>query len=429
MLEVAGSGEYDLKLNIAGDINNDGAVDGVDSELLSQVIVSNADYDSIYDFNRDGVVNASDMQILGSNYGFAANRAPIITADEVLTHTDLEAFIELDTLATDPEGDRVYFRLANPEQGTISFTPDGKSVRFTPNAGYSGDASFELIADDGYSTATPMTVDINVSDAPLINLDIVNRSPRLDKGESTQLVVVGDFKDQDDVILPASYVNFGSGNGLVADINQYGVLSGVSDGVEIVSVENDGISAVTAVRVGDLEPTNQEEFYQSIAEYYGLNIYPGAVTLTQGVDRQIFVALNKEESPDLRDDSTGTRYFVSNPDIIKVTEDGLITALAEEGIANVTVIYGAAEEIIPVRIDKPISGGEATITVDGGVVQDGSGATVMVAPGALSEDTTVGIKKLTEEELSLAVPEGFEFASAFQLDIEGGNNALESQPK
>ncbi|MGF1676258.1 MAG: putative Ig domain-containing protein, partial [Rivularia sp. (in: cyanobacteria)] len=423
LLEVAGGG-YDLKLNIAGDVNNDGVVDGVDSAELGSAIALN-NYDVRYDFNRDNVVNAADMQILGSNYGFTANRAPVITASEILTHTDLQTFIELDKLATDAEGDAIYFRLANPEQGSISFTPDGKSAVFTPNAGYYGDASFELIADDGYSTATPVTIDINVSDAPLVNLDIVNRSPRLDVGESTQLVVIGDFADQDDVILPASYLQFGSENELVGRITDTGVLVGEGDGVSIVSVGRGGISAVTALRVGDFLPTNQEELYVSIAENYGLNLYPEAVTLTQNVTRQILVGLNEvQQSPDLKDDSKGTRYFVSNPNIINVSEDGLITALAESGTANVTVIYGAAEEIIPVRIDQPILGGEATITADGGVVQDEDGTTVMVAPGALLEDTTVNIIKLTQEQLSLPVPEGFTFNSAFQLDISG-NNAFE----
>ncbi|MBF2017605.1 MAG: beta-propeller fold lactonase family protein [Rivularia sp. T60_A2020_040] len=414
---------YSLKLNIAGDVNNDGVVDGVDSGLVGSAIANN-NYNIIYDFNRDNVVNAADMQILGSNYGFTANRAPVITASEILTHTDLQTFIDLDKLATDPEGDSIYFRLANPEQGSISFTPDGKSAVFTPNAGYYGAASFDLIADDGYSTASS-TIDINVSDAPLVNLDIVNRTPRLDVGESTELVVIGDFSDQDDVVLPGSYLQFGSENELVARITDTGVLSGLGDGVSIVSVGRGGIEAVTALRVGRLQPTNQEELYVSIAENYGLNLYPEAVTLTQNVTRQILVGLNEvKQSPLLKDDSTGTRYFVSNPNIISVSSDGLITALAESGTANVTVIYGAAEEIIPVRIDQPILGGEATITADGGVVQDESGATVMVAPGALSSDTTVNIMKLTESQLNLPVPDGFTFASGFQLDISG-NDAFE----
>jgi hypothetical protein len=41
---------------------------------------------------------------------------------------------------------------------------------------------------------------------------------------------------------------------------------------------------------------------------------------------------------------------------------------------------------------------------------------VMVAPGALEEDTTVSLTPLSREDLSLPVPEGFEIAGAFNLD-------------
>ncbi|MBV6627230.1 MAG: PKD domain-containing protein [Rivularia sp. (in: Bacteria)] len=240
------------------------------------------------------------MQILGSNYDFAANVAPIVTPTTVLTHNDLETFIELDTIATDPEGDPIYFRLADSSNGNVSFTPDGKFVRFTPEDGYFGDASFNLIADDGYSTAAPVEIKVDVSNAPLINLDIVNRSPRLDAGESTELVVVGDFSDQEDVILPASYVRFGSESGLVADVNEYGVLSGLSDRVEIVTVRKNGISAVTAVRMGDIPaPSNDSEFYVALAEQDGLQLYPEAVTLTTNMTRQLLVGLDESFSPEL----------------------------------------------------------------------------------------------------------------------------------
>ncbi|MBF2017367.1 MAG: putative Ig domain-containing protein [Rivularia sp. T60_A2020_040] len=435
LLEVAGDGGYDLKLNIAGDVNNDGVVDGVDSELLNQVIVSNADYNIIYDFNRDNVVNAADMQILGSNYGFTANRAPIVTASEVLTHTDLETFIQLDKLATDAEGDAIYFRLANPEQGSISFTPDGKSAVFTPNTGYFSAASFELIADDGYSTASS-TIDINVSDAPLVNLDIVNRSPRLDVGESTQLVVIGDFSDQDDVILPASYLQFGSENELVGRITDTGVLVGEGDGVSIVSVGRGGISAVTALRVGDLLPTNEAENNILLAESNGLNVYPGAVILTEDATRQMLVGIKAiYESPELNDASTGTRYFVNNPDILDVSEDGLITALSN-GIANITVIHGASEYVQTVQVESPTvvstsngTAAQAQLDDEGGIIEiqinDGNNETLttqlMVAPGTLFDETDIRFTPLLEEsQISLTTPSDFRFISGFKL--EAGDN-------
>jgi hypothetical protein len=43
----------------------------------------------------------------------------------------------------------------------------------------------------------------------------------------------------------------------------------------------------------------------------------------------------------------------------------------------------------------------------------------MVAPGALTQDTTVSITPLSRESLSLPIPAGFEFAGAFNLDFSG----------
>ena len=42
---------------------------------------------------------------------------------------------------------------------------------------------------------------------------------------------------------------------------------------------------------------------------------------------------------------------------------------------------------------------------------------VMVAPGALTQETTVGLTPLTREDLSLPVPDGFEFVGAFELEL------------
>ncbi|MCC5619766.1 hypothetical protein LC605_33085, partial [Nostoc sp. CHAB 5836] len=91
-----------------------------------------------------------------------------------------------------------------PVNGAVTFTPDGHSAFFTPTAGYSGTASFDVVADDGFSSSTPAKVTVNVSNAALVNLDFARRGLRLDVGGSTELVVVGDFADQQDVILPYS---------------------------------------------------------------------------------------------------------------------------------------------------------------------------------------------------------------------------------
>ncbi|MGB6300739.1 MAG: putative Ig domain-containing protein, partial [Rivularia sp. (in: cyanobacteria)] len=424
LISLTPSLSHSLTLKIAGDLDGNGAVDGADSAELATAIANNSN-EIRYDFNRDGVVNAADMQILGSNYGFAANIAPIVTPTTVLTHTGLEAFIDLDKLATDPEGDPIYFRLADSSNGIVSFTPDGKSVIFTPGDGYSGDeASFDLIADDGFSTAATVTIRVNVSDAPLINLDIVNRSPRLDAGESTELVVIGDFADQEDVILPASYLQFGSESGLVADINQYGVLSGISDGVEIVSVRKNGISAVTAVRVGDIPaPSNDSEFYVALAEQDGLQLYPEAVTLTTGMTRQLLVGLDESFSP-LLTTADATSYYVSNSKVLEIDENGLITT-KDEGVANVTIFHGAAEEVVPIRVLTPPEVGARVLGEEGGIVQGSDGSLVMIPPDTLAEGTTVSYTKLEQSDVGLPIPtsEDLPFVGAFNLDF--GDTALD----
>ncbi|MGB3655927.1 MAG: hypothetical protein WBA41_32590, partial [Rivularia sp. (in: cyanobacteria)] len=260
--------------------------------------------------------------------------------------------------------------------------------------------------------------------APLINLDIVNRSPRLDKGESTQLVAIGDFEDQDNVILPASYLNCGSENGLVADINQYGVLSGVIDGVSVVSVEKNGIQAVTAVRVGDIPaPSNDSEFYVALAEQDGLQLYPEAVTLTTGMTRQLLVGLDESFSP-LLTTADATSYYVSNSDVLTIDENGLITTL-DEGVANVTIFHGAAEEVVPIRVLTPPEVGARVLGEEGGIVQGSDGSLVMIPPDTLAEGTTVSYTKLEQSDISLEIPtsEDLPIVGAFNLDF--GNTALD----
>ncbi|MFM6761644.1 MAG: putative Ig domain-containing protein, partial [Microcystis panniformis] len=214
LLEVQGkTGNYSLQMFVAGDVNQDGLVDGVDGQLLTAGLgrkVGEAGYSLNLDVNRDGTINATDVQILGSNFGFKANQAPVVKTTSLLTHEDLQVTVPLINLAEDLEGDEVFYRVLNPVNGTVGMTPNGKGAIFTPNADYTGTASFDLIADDGFSSSQPVKVTVNVSDAPLINLDIQNRNPILEKSEKTQLVFIGDFADQEDVILPANYLTLAS---------------------------------------------------------------------------------------------------------------------------------------------------------------------------------------------------------------------------
>ena len=88
------------------------------------------------DANQDGVINATDEQLLRSDLGFLANPPPMSTAGQALTHQDLAVTVDLATLATDPEGDPIYFRVLNPQDGigdALAGRPHG-DVRARPPA-------------------------------------------------------------------------------------------------------------------------------------------------------------------------------------------------------------------------------------------------------------------------------------------------------
>jgi len=426
LLSVKGNSDYTLRLGIAGDVNSDNAVNGVDSQLVTEAIAT-GNYDAALDVNRDRIINATDLQILGSNYGFRYNQVPVVQDGEAITHADLAVEIPLADLATDPEGDRTYFQTRDVEHGTVTFTPDGQKAIFKPAVGYTGTAFFKLLADDGYGVSDAAIVEIQVSDAPLTSLDFVERNPKLEVGEQLELQVVADFADQEDVVLPGDYLTWNSVTPGVANISDRGSVTGVKDGTTIFSAQRDGLSAVTAARVGEAGvPGTEAELNTAIAEYFGLDVYPDAVTLTPNVERQIKVGIEGQaDSPDLSDNSTGTRYFANNSDVISVDEDGLITTLSE-GSAEVTVIHGGVESIIPVNVETPHLGA-TELDGDGGIVENEDGYQVMIAEGAIKDETEVNITTVEESELNAPLPEKFEVIDAFNLELGEDDLAVPAQ--
>ncbi|TAF53499.1 MAG: DUF4114 domain-containing protein, partial [Oscillatoriales cyanobacterium] len=242
------------------------------------------------------------------------NNPPVVSPTSARTYTELETTISLENLATDAEGDPLTISVLNPVNGTVIFNPLTNKASFKPATGFSGIASFDFLASDAFGSSTPARVTVNVSDVPLLNLDFVKRNPRLDAGENTELVVLGDFADQKGVVLPDSYLTYTSINPEVAPIDATGKVTGLVNGTSILSASRNNLQAVTAVRVGKLPaPTNDAEFNGALAEINGLNVYPKAVTMTAGMGRSLLVGIeNIIKSPDLKFGSTGTRYFPGN---------------------------------------------------------------------------------------------------------------------
>src|SRR5262249_20316754 len=200
-----------------------------------------------------------------------------------------------------------------------------------------------------------------------------------------------------------------STNPLVATVSATGRIDALAQGTTILEVSSHGIHAATPISVGF--PTDRTE---QLLEVQGLDVYPDAVTLSSaGGTRQFRTGLAGEGALTLP--PAGARYYVANPLVVTVSADGLTTAVAP-GQTEVTIIYGAREVIVPVRVEAP-QVGPAVLGTAGGVVQGPEGFQVAVPPGALGQAAEVSIRPLTQADLPLGMPEGFSSGRAFRLAL------------
>jgi YD repeat-containing protein len=406
------TGAYTLQLFVAGDANQDGNVNGLDGALVASLIGTSAGqpgYVADVDANRDGVIDAADVQLVAANLGFLETRPPLLQPGTVLTHAGLAVQFDLAPQATDPQGEPIFFRLVGADDGTATVNPDGHTVTFVPGAGFAGTADFRFVADDGLAISASATVTVTVSAAPLVDLDFQKRQPRLAVGGGTQVVVVGDFADQQDVVLDPSYVTIQSTDTAVATASATGRLVGVAQGTSILLASAHGLEAATAVTVGVPQDALGQQLYSN-----GLYLYPLSVSLSSGGStRQLDVhpSGDFDLATDLAPAARGTRYFVSNSGVVTVSPNGLVTAQAA-GTATVTIIIGAAEAVVPVLVQNP-QPGPVVVGPAGAVVQGSDGSLVAVPPGDLPAGTTVRITPKTLADL----PQGFHYLGAFQLDV------------
>ncbi|MCU0915393.1 MAG: tandem-95 repeat protein [Planctomycetes bacterium] len=402
-------GAYTLAVGVAGDVNASGRVDGVDSTLL-------AGGDSLYDIDGDAVVNDTDVQILIANYGFVRNGGPELLAQSqpLLTHVDLRTTLALNTLASDPDGDAVFFRIIGATHGTAALSADGMSLVFMPDAGYTGPATVQVVADDGFNSSPTGQVQINVSSAPLLSLDFQRRRLLLEAGATGTIVVLGQFADQADVVLPLDYVTAQILDPTIATISASGVVTAKQNGTTTLVVRRGNLQAATAIGVG--LPGDSRGL---VLHVFGIDAYPNAVTLAPGGQRQIVVSLGSTQEMFIQAAAAGTRYYVGDSSVVSVTADGLIQA-AGEGTTTITVICGDAEETITVQVE-PAAVGPVVVDAAGAIVQGPQGYQVSIGPGQLTEDATVSVVPIAESNLTVPVPPAFNYAGAFSLEVDGAN--------
>jgi YD repeat-containing protein len=412
----AATGAYTLAVSIAGDVNLSGIVDGADSALAAGGNLS-------ADVNGDGTVNATDLQLIAANYGVAANLPPVVAATppSFMTHVDLPALIDLSTVASDPNGDPVTYRITGVTHGTAALTLDGRGLTFTPDAEYSGIATFSVVADDGYASSPEATVSITVSSAALTHIDFNLHRILFDTaGSVSPISIHADFADETDVLVAFSYVNAHVDDTSVAVLTPDGLLTSLGHGYTLLEASRGTVANATVVGVGTPADGNL-----LISKQFDIRAYPSAVTLLPGDgSRQIITSLGTLPDAFVSGTADNVHYISMDSAIASVSPNGMITAITT-GTVDIIVIWGYGEDVVHVSVKPAIVGNTVTVGASGGIVQNSDGIRIGIGAGQLSGDTTVSITTVSQADLPLPMvgngTGAFTFANAFNLDIQGGD--------
>ena len=419
-LSLTGSGETAVDIVLAGDMNHDGNIDGLDSAALNKALTTQ---EMLADVNGDGVVDASDRQLLFSNYGFKANKAPvsIVVADKqaefAKTHVDLAKQMSLAGVAQDLEGDQVFWKVVGSSHGVASLQADGKTLVFKPETGYTGKATITLQADDGFTSSQPIELGFTISDAKLLIVNI-ERIQGLALGSGDKLHLTGDFADEKGVELPADYVRFVSSNDKVVSVDALGNVRATGTGQAVVKVIARGIEAVNVFTVSVEQPSH----YSGIE----VDVYPLAVTLPLNGQRQLKVT--EYDGTRIDAASKGSSYFISDSSIATISADGLIVA-KQAGTAKVSVVNNGRQYDLTLHVQEPVVGTAVATAAEGAVVQDAKGNQLMVAAGSLKDGTKVSINEIDVKDVGMPPPGNGKLTGlgAFKIDIQGEKSNLPLQ--
>lgn len=267
MIEVRGAdaataGGYTIEVYVAGDVNGDLQIDGLDSQLQAAALGTTSGdpgYDAAADTDRDGDVDATDVQNLAANFGFVVNLPPAVVGTEAKTHEGLEVRIPISYLVQDREGDALFLLLSNAIHGQGRVSADGSYIAFMPEAGFAGDASIDLQASDGYGLSAAATITIHVSNAPLESITIIDANldgempwfSLEEPGDMGQLRFVGDFADEEDVELAGGYLSLATSDPTVARVAGDGTVFALAGGASTLVASRGPLTAVIPIQVGE----------------------------------------------------------------------------------------------------------------------------------------------------------------------------------
>ncbi|MBN8491307.1 MAG: tandem-95 repeat protein, partial [Burkholderiales bacterium] len=421
-LRVAGSGAgaYTLRLFAVGDLNADQRVDGVDAGLLAGARGSqqgDLTFLPAADLTRDGRIDAADSQLLYANLGFAPNAAPVVGAVSGFTHVELDTALPVASFLSDPEGDALSFRIVGATHGVARLSGDGTQLLFSPEAGFFGNASVTVVADDGYTLSAPRELQVTVSNAPLLRIDFAERRPEIALGNAWRPQVIGDFADQTGVALTGNYVTLSTGDPAVTQMVGNSAVVGRRQGFDMLVAQRGEVRGATAVVVG-----NPNRF-QETQLFAGLDVYPNALTLVPGASKPLRVQIVDGDLVGGPGGAAG--YVAGNSQVLSVGADGLVTGLSA-GPADVTVIYRGAEFVVPIRVVAP-QDEQAVLGAEGGAIRARDGSVITIAPGALDSARSVSLTPVAESDVSLTLPPGWDFLAGYRLDTGGEKLAIAAQ--
>ncbi|MDA8744744.1 dockerin type I domain-containing protein [Rubripirellula amarantea] len=401
----ASTGNYSVDVYIAGDLDGDGDVDGIDrSNITAQfgLVPGDGGYNPAADVNRDGVIDSTDVELQAINFGFVADLSPVATDGSGITLPGLPVDIDLSENAIDPEGSPLDFQVVSTTGGTARLLADGRTVRFTPSSAAGGLIEFTASDLVGQSNTAQFTIDIE--SRTVSSLQITTTDIQIGVGGAASVDVDAVLADGTTFDLPNSAVTFDVTDS-IAVVTPTGTVGGIAQGNGLITATAFGLTAATSLRVG--EDTERTTF----------DIYPTNYALELGQTRQFFVReRNEDGSVTDRASDPDTFYVIADPTIGTITQDGLFTPIAL-GTTQVTVIREGVSEVAEILIAAP-SLGATTVGEEGGLVATDDGSIIIgIGPGTFEDATTVTVTEIAETAFAGELPAGFTFSTGFSLDM------------
>ncbi|MDK2126898.1 tandem-95 repeat protein, partial [Parachitinimonas caeni] len=312
-------------------------------------------------------------------------------------------------------------RILGAEHGTARLAADGQTLLFTPEAGFAGDATLRLQADDGFAMSGVIELKVKVSGAKLTAIRL-ERLASLATGGANQLQAIGDFEDEANVQLDGHYLSWSSDHPDLLTVDAEGRVRGLATGHTVVHAKARGIEGFNAFSVDTNpgRPLLDEDGFE-------VDVYPKAIELPAEVgQRQLKVHTLDGTRIDAA--TSGIRYLVSDPRIAEVSADGLIHAKAV-GSTTISVIYQGLQRDLIVRVETPQTGPTDIAAGQGVIVQDAAGNLLMLAPGSLPAAGRVSIQAVEPSSLGLPLPAAgvLDTLGAVHLDLGGQEARLPLQ--